>query len=321
MNWIDYQAMNKIPIIIDCDPGHDDALMLMLAFGCGMFDIRAVTVSAGNQTQAKTMNNALKILTLIGATDIPVYHGAEKPLFRDLVVADYAHGETGLDGPSLPTHTMAAQPMHAVEGMAAILAEAGSSITIVPTGPLTNIATLLLAYPHLKSKIERISLMGGGIFRGNMTPLAEFNIYADPEAAAIVFKAGVPITMCGLDATHKALVFQKDIELFRSLGNSAGTAAAGMMDFFSIFYRKNMPELDGGAPLHDPCAIAWLMNPGIFKTKSCYVDVETKGELTRGATVVDFYNVLNREPNAVVAYDIDRDEYINMLYNAIKVLP
>jgi pyrimidine-specific ribonucleoside hydrolase len=312
--------MNKIPIIIDCDPGHDDALMLMLAFGSGMFDIKAVTISAGNQTQEKTLSNALKILTLINA-DVPVYRGADKPLFQTLEVGDDIHGATGLDGPSMPASTISAEPITAFEGIAHILANSEEKIIIVPTGPLTNIATFLLAYPHLKNKIDRISLMGGGIFRGNMTPLAEFNIYADPEAAAIVFHSGIPITMCGLDVTHKALVFQKDIDLFRSLGNKTGIAAADMMDFFSIFYRKNRIELDGGTALHDPCAIAWLMNPGIFKTKYCYVDIETNGELTRGATVVDFYNVLHKEPNVLVAYDFDRDEFMNMLYNAIKNLP
>ncbi|WAC15074.1 nucleoside hydrolase [Dyadobacter pollutisoli] len=312
--------MNKIPIIIDCDPGHDDALMLMLAFGSGMFDVKAVTISAGNQTQEKTLANALKILTLIGA-NVPVYHGAEKPMFRDLEIADYVHGETGLDGPSLPAYTTKAEPITASEGIANILINATEKITIVPTGPLTNIAVFLLAYPHLKDKIERISLMGGGVFRGNMTPSAEFNIYADPEAAAIVFSCGLPITMCGLDVTHKALVFQKDIDLFRSLGNKSGNAAADLMDFFSIYYRKNRLELEGGAALHDPCAIAWLINPGIFKTKPCYVEVETKGELTRGKTVVDFYNVLHKEPNVLVALDIDREEYINMIYNAVKNLP
>jgi pyrimidine-specific ribonucleoside hydrolase len=312
--------MNKIPIIIDCDPGHDDALMLMLAFGSGMFDVKGVTISAGNQTQDKTLSNALKILTLVGA-NVPVYRGAEKPMFRDLIVGDEVHGETGLDGPSLPTYNTKAEPVTASEGIAAILTNATEKITIVPTGPLTNIAIFLLAYPHLKDKIERISLMGGGAFRGNMTPSAEFNIFADPEAAAIVFNAGLPITMCGLDVTHKALVFQKDIDLFRSLGNKSGTVAADLMDFYSRFYRKNRSELDGGAALHDPCAIAWLINPGIFKTKPCYVDIETKGELTRGKTVVDFYDVLHQEPNVLVVLDIDREEYINMIYNAIKNLP
>ncbi len=312
--------MKKIPLIIDCDPGHDDALMLMLAFGCGRFDIRAVTTSAGNQTQDKTLANALKILTLINA-NVPVYRGSEKPLFRNLIIADHVHGETGLDGPSLPQSVLKEQPVSAVEGIAQILTATDEKITIVPTGPLTNIATFLLAYPHLKDKIERISLMGGGIFRGNMTPLAEFNIFADPEAAQIVFQSGIPITMCGLDVTHKALVFQKDIDLFRSIGNKSGLATADLMDFFSIFYREHRTELDGGAALHDPCAIAWLINPDIFKSKPCFVDVEINGKLTTGTTVVDFYDVLQQQPNVEVVYDIDREQYMQMLYEAICRLP
>jgi pyrimidine-specific ribonucleoside hydrolase len=312
--------MKKIPVIIDCDPGHDDALMLMLAVGCGRFDIKGVTISAGNQTQDKTLNNALKILTLINA-GIPVYRGCEKPLFRDLIIADHVHGETGLDGPSLPLPAFAEEPISAVEGIAKILSETDEKITIVPTGPLTNIATFLLAYCYLKDRIERISLMGGGIFRGNMTPLAEFNIYADPEAAHIVFNSGVPITMCGLDVTHKALVFEEDIELFRSINNKSGHAAAELMDFFSIFYRESRSELDGGAALHDPCAIAWLIAPEIFQSKPCHVDVEISGKLTAGATVVDFYDVLDKQPNTEVVYDIDRKKYITMLYDAIKALP
>lgn len=312
--------MKKLPIIIDCDPGHDDALMLMLAFGSGHFDIKAVTTSAGNQTQEKTLSNALKILTLMGVR-VPVYRGCEKPLLRELIIADYVHGETGLDGPSLPIPAFDPESLTAVEGIAKILRESTEKITLVPTGPLTNIAVLFLTYPELKHKIERISLMGGGIFRGNITPLAEFNMYADPEAAEIVFKAGVPITMCGLDVTHKALVFQKDIDLLRSIGNETGKVAADLMDFFSIFYRTNRSELHGGAALHDPCAIAWLINPAMFKTQSCFVDVETSGKLTAGTTVVDFYHVLEKEHNAEVAYDIDREQYIQMLYQAIKNLP
>ena len=312
--------MKKIPVILDCDPGLDDALMLMLAFGSGRFDVKAITTSAGNQTQNKTLNNALRLLSLM-EVKVPVYRGCEKPLFRELLVSDYVHGETGMDGAILPKPTFTAEPISAVEGIASILSASNKKITIVPTGPLTNIATFLLAYPHLKHKIERISLMGGGIFRGNMTPLAEFNIFADPEAAHLVFKSGIPITMCGLDVTHKALVFQNDIELFRSIGNKTGIATAGLMDFFSIFYRENRTELDGGAALHDPCAIAWLIDPDMFKTKACFVDVETNGTLTTGTTVVDFYNVTGKAPNAEVAYDIDREKYIRLLYDAIKMLP
>ncbi len=312
--------MKKIPVIIDCDPGHDDALMLMLAYGSGRFDIKAVTTSAGNQTQDKTSLNAIKVLTLIGAT-IPVYRGCEKPLFRDLLTADHVHGESGLDSPTLPAPGFDIEPLTAVEGMAQILTHSAEKITLVPTGPLTNIATLLLAHPHLKEKIELISLMGGCISTGNMTPLAEFNIYVDPEAASIVFKSGIPITMCGLDVTHKALVFQEDIELLSSINNQSGRAAADLLEYFSIFYRNNRTELEGGAALHDPCAIAWLMNRDMFKSKPCFVDVELSGKLTTGTTMVDFYDVLHKTPNAEVVYDIDRKKYITMLYEAIKNLP
>jgi len=312
--------MKKLPIIIDCDPGHDDALMLMLAFGSGMFDVRAVTTSAGNQTQEKTLANTLKILSLIGA-NVPVYRGSDTPFFRNLVIAEYVHGESGLHGVDFAEETFKAESIMAVECIARILAESEEKITIVPTGPLTNIAAFLLAFPNLKHKIERISLMGGGIFRGNMTPLAEFNMYVDPEAASVVFKAGIPITMCGLDVTHKAVVYQKDIDLFRSIGNKTGAAAAGLLEFYSVFYRENRIELEGGAALHDPCAIAWLIDPGMFTSRACFVEVETKGELTSGATVVDFYNVMNRTPNAEVCYDINRENYIELLAAAIRNLP
>jgi pyrimidine-specific ribonucleoside hydrolase len=312
--------MKKLSILIDCDPGHDDAVMLMLAIGCNLFDIKAITTSAGNQTQSKTLKNALKILQLL-ETDIPVYKGCDKPLFRNLIIADYVHGEMGLDGPSLPEPTQQPEPLSAVEAMARILMDSPEKITIVPTGPLTNIATFLLAYPHLKPKIERISLMGGGAFRGNMTPTAEFNIYVDPEAAAVVFSSGVPITMCGLDVTHKALVFQEDINRFRAIGNKTGQVVAELMDFFSIFYRRERPELNGGAALHDPCAIAWLIDPTMFTSKPCYVAVETTGTLTTGTTVVDFFDILKQPPNTEVVYDIDRERYMNLIYEAVQKLP
>lgn len=312
--------MNKLPIIIDCDPGHDDAVMLMLAVGSNRFDIRAITTSAGNQTQQKTLTNALKIVNLLG-TDIPVYKGSDKPLFRELIIADYVHGEMGMDGPILPEPVRQHEPLPAIEAMATILRESQEKVTLVPTGPLTNIATFLLAYPDLKSRIERISLMGGGAFRGNITPTAEFNIYVDPEAAAVVFKSGVPITMCGLDVTHKALVFQEDIDRFRSIGNQAGNVFAELMDFFSIFYRSERPELEGGAALHDPCAIAWLIDPSMFTSKLCYVDVEVAGTLTRGTTVVDFFDVLKKTPTTTFVYDIDRKKYIDLIFNSIQALP
>ncbi|MBC7888743.1 MAG: nucleoside hydrolase [Ferruginibacter sp.] len=310
----------RLPIIIDCDPGHDDAIMLMLAFGSKLFDIKAVTISAGNQTQEKTLRNALRILTLIGAQP-PVYKGSEKPLFRDLIIADYVHGKSGIDGTDLPQPAFEAEEGLAIDAIARIVNSHHEKITLVATGPLTNIAGFLLSYPDSKSTIEKIVLMGGGISRGNYTPLAEFNIYVDPEAASLVFNSGIPIVMCGLDVTHKALFFKDDIELFRAIGNKTGKAVAELVDFFSVFYRQNRPELGGGAALHDPCTIAWLMAPSIFQSKQCHVDVEVSGKLTTGATVVDFYNLLKLKPNTEVVYDLDRKAFVKMLYDTIKTLP
>lgn len=311
---------NRLPLIIDCDPGHDDAIMLMLAFGCKLFDIRAVTISAGNQTQDNTLHNALRILTLIGEQP-PVFRGAEKPLQRDLIIADYVHGKTGLDGTDLPEPGFSAREETAVDAIAKTLQEADQKITLVATGPLTNIAGFLLKYPALKPRIEKIVLMGGSISRGNFTPLAEFNIYVDPEAASIVFNSGVPIVMFGLEVTHKALFFQDDIELFRAIGNKTGKAIAELVDFFSVFYRQHRPELGGGAALHDPCTIAWLIDPTMFQSKPCHVDVELTGTFTTGATVVDFYNLLQLPPNADVMFDVDRGAFVKLLYDTVSMLP
>ena len=310
----------RIPLLIDCDPGHDDAIMLMLAFGSRQFDIKAVTTCAGNQTQDKTLLNTLRVLTLIGE-QVPVYRGFEKPLFRELIIGDYVHGKSGIDGTELPPPGFSATAGSAINAIAAVLTNSEEPITIVATGPLTNIAAFLLSSPHLKSKIKQIVLMGGGITRGNYTPLAEFNMYIDPEAASIVFNAGVPLVMCGLDVTHKALFFQEDIDRFRNMGNNTGRTVAELVQFFSVFYRNNRPELGGGAALHDPCTIAWLLDPKIFKSKLCHVDVETKGNLTSGATVVHFYNLLKKQPNTEVIYDVDRQAFTDLLYNTIKTMP
>ena len=311
---------SRLPLVIDCDPGHDDAIMLMLAFGSKLFDIRAVTISAGNQTQTNTLYNALRILTLIGEQP-PVFKGAEKPLNRELIRADYVHGKTGLDGTELPDPGFHPQEESAVQAIGRLVKASKEKITIVATGPLTNIAGFLLLFPELKYNIEKIVLMGGSMTRGNYTPMAEFNIYVDPEAAAIVFNSGIPIVMCGLEVTHKALFFQDDIELFRSIGNKTGKALAELVDFFSVFYREHRPELGGGAALHDPCTIAWLIDPSMFQSKPCHVDVELTGELTTGATVVDFYNLLHLQPNVEVVYDLNRQAFVDLLFNTIKILP
>lgn len=273
--------MTSRPIICDCDPGHDDAISLILALSSSKLDVQAVTTSAGNQTPDKTLRNALRILTLLGRSDIPVAGGATKPLARELIIADNVHGESGLDGPELPEPDFAPLAMNAVELMAETLRKSEKKVVLNPTGPLTNIALLLANYPELHSKIDSIVLMGGAAAAGNWTPAAEFNIYVDPEAADIVFKSGIPIVMCGLDVTHEAYIVEQDIERVRTIDNPVAQCVAELLDFFMIYHRDPKWGLKG-APLHDPCTIAWLLAPELFIHQDCWVGIETKGEHTQG---------------------------------------
>ncbi|MGL6333584.1 pyrimidine-specific ribonucleoside hydrolase RihA [Aeromonas jandaei] len=306
-----------LPVILDCDPGHDDAIALILALASPELKVLAVTTSAGNQTPDKTLNNALRILTLLGRDDIPVAAGAPKPLARELIIADNVHGESGLDGPKLPDPAFAPQAMTGIELMARSLRESPEPVTLVPTGPLTNIALLLAAHPELKSKIARIVLMGGAAGAGNWTPAAEFNIYVDPEAADMVFKSGIPITMCGLDVTHEAQVMDEDIERVRAITNPVAQCVAGLLDFFMIYHRD--PKWGfAGAPLHDPCTIAWLLNPALFHGVECRVDIETRGEHTVGMTVVDRYGLSGKPANALVLLGLDRAGFIDLLVERLR---
>ncbi|MCX2533197.1 pyrimidine-specific ribonucleoside hydrolase RihA [Plesiomonas shigelloides] len=306
-----------LPIIIDCDPGHDDAIALILALASPKLNVLAVTTSAGNQTPDKTLRNALRILTLLGRHDIPVAGGAPKPLLRELIIADNVHGESGLDGPALPEPGFAPQALTAVELMAKTLRASAEPVTLVPTGPLTNIALLLSAHPELKAKIARIVLMGGSAGPGNWTPAAEFNIYVDPEAAEMVFSAGVPITMCGLDVTHAAQVMDEDIERIRAITNPIARTVAELLDFFMIYHRD--PKWGFvGAPLHDPCTIAWLLRPELFTGIECHVSVETQGQYTVGMTVVDRYRLSTHEPNATVLLGVERQGFIDLLVEQLQ---
>ncbi|MGL4764092.1 MAG: pyrimidine-specific ribonucleoside hydrolase RihA [Aeromonas sp.] len=306
-----------LPVILDCDPGHDDAIALILALASPELKVLAVTTSAGNQTPDKTLNNALRILTLLGRDDIPVAAGAPKPLARELIIADNVHGESGLDGPKLPDPAFAPQAMTGIELMARCLRESAEPVTLVPTGPLTNVALLLAAHPELKSKIARIVLMGGAAGAGNWTPAAEFNIYVDPEAADMVFKSGIPITMCGLDVTHEAQVMDEDIERVRAITNPVAQCVAGLLDFFMIYHRD--PKWGfAGAPLHDPCTIAWLLNPALFHGVECRVDIETRGEHTVGMTVVDRYGLSGKPANALVLLGLDRAGFIDLLVERLR---
>ncbi len=307
----------KIPVIMDCDPGHDDAIALIMAFSSEKIDIKAITTTAGNQTVEKTTLNALKIMTFLGA-EIPVAMGCSKPLFRDLIIAPEVHGETGLDGPVFPEKVYDKSSLHAVELMAKTIKESSEKITIIPTGALTNVALLLLTYPELTSNIKQISLMGGACWGGNWTPAAEFNILVDPEAAQIVFQSGIPVIMSGLDVTHKAIIKREDTERFRKIGTKAAILVAELLDFFAKFHDENFDF--GGSPLHDPCAVAFLIAPELFTTKKCHVDIETKGKLTTGATVVDYYDVLKKNKNVEVVFEINREGFVDLIAELLEKL-
>lgn len=301
-----------LPIILDCDPGHDDAIAIVLALASPELDVKAITSSAGNQTPEKTLRNVLRMLTLLQRQDIPVAGGARKPLMRELIIADNVHGESGLDGPALPEPDFAPQSVTAVELMAKTLRESPQPVTIVATGPQTNVALLLNSHPELHDKIARIVMMGGAMVLGNWQPAAEFNIYVEPEAAEIVFQSGIPVVMAGLDVTHRAQIHGLDIERFRQLGNPVATIVAELLDFF-MEYHKDAKWGFTGAPLHDPCTIAWLLKPELFTSVERWVGVETQGKYTQGMTVVDYYFLTGNQPNTTVLLDVDREGFVDLL--------
>ena len=305
--------MSKIPIILDGDPGHDDAIAWVFAKADPGLDIRLVSSVAGNQTIEKTTYNMRRICTLLGI-DAPQVRGAVKPVTADPVTAGNWHGDSGLDGPVIPEPVYPLEDMPAVDLMAKVILESEEPVIIFPTGPLTNIAQLLMIHPEVKDKIRRISLMGGGVTHGNWKPAAEFNIVEDPEAAWTVFHSGIPITMCGLDVTEKAIIRPDDFPRIRGVGNQAAEIVTGWLEFF---YKYPMGIGYDGAPVHDPCAVLAVTHPEIFTMKDYYVDIELGGEYTRGATVADFKGGLGKEPNATVVLSIDRDRYIDLLVEAL----
>lgn len=302
------------PIIIDCDPGHDDAIALLLAFARPeLVKVLAVTIVAGNQTLEKTVKNALKVLSFAGV-QCEVAAGYDQPLIRPLEIADAVHGESGLDGPDLPEPTFAASTKHGVQTIIDQVRQSPDKVTIVPTGPLTNVAAALIGAPDIKKNIERIVLMGGAAREGNWTPAAEFNILVDPEAASVVFQSGVPITMVGLDVTHQAQVMTSEVELLLNSGNKVGVMVGELLEFFGEFH-KTMGF--AGMPLHDPLAMAAVLDPTIVETEFLPVSVETQGQYTTGRTVVDFYGVTGKKPNVDVALKVDRDRFVQMVIDAM----
>ncbi|OMD70680.1 nucleoside hydrolase [Paenibacillus odorifer] len=304
------------PIIIDCDPGHDDAIAILLAIANSeKLDLRGITTVGGNQILDKITKNALKVISFVNA-DIPVAKGAAGPLFGKLVTGEEAHGESGMDGPLLPPSKFRPVEQGAVEFMLNIIRSSEEKITLVPMAPLTNIALLITAYPEIKDRIEKISLMGGGISYGNVTSTAEFNIYVDPEAARIVFESGIPITMSGLDVTDKAAIFEDEILALKERG-PVSTMVGELLDFYSI-YGKKMGYV--GSALHDPCAVAWLLHPELFESEHLYVTVETEGKLTRGMTVADRRKKTDRPANVQVLVGVDREAFMKLIFDSLEKL-
>ena len=308
-------------IIIDTDPGQDDAVAILLALASPELEVLGITAVAGNVPLSLTEANARRILELTGRTDVPVFAGCDTPLGRQLVTAEHVHGQSGLDGIELPLPTMPLQRQHAVDFIIDTLRrEPEGSVTLVPIGPLTNVATALQRAPDIAPRIARIVLMGGAYFEvGNITPAAEFNIYVDPEAARIVFRSGVPITVLPLDATHQALTSQEWITQMREMPNRCGPAVASWTDFFERYDKEKYGNK--GAPLHDPCAVAWLLRPELFDGRQINVEIETQGEFTTGMTVADWWGVTDRPTNALFIRSVNRDALFELMSARIARLP
>ena len=306
-------------IIIDTDPGQDDAVGILLALASPEVEVLALTTVAGNVPLDLTSRNARIVCEIAGRPDIPVHAGCDAPLSRPLVTAEHVHGKSGLDGIALFQPASALAPGHAVDAIIDILRrEPEGSVTLVAMGPLTNLATAFRRAPDIVPRLREIVLMGGAYFEvGNITPAAEFNIYVDPEAAQIVFAAGAPLTVLPLDVTHKALTSRNWIEQMRASG-PVGRAVAGWTDFFERYDREKYGA--EGAPLHDPCTIAWLIQPDLFAGRHINVEIETQGAFTTGMTVADWWRVTGRPANALFLRDVDRDGLFTLLAQRITGL-
>ncbi|WP_386681473.1 nucleoside hydrolase [Loktanella sp. R86503] len=307
-------------IIIDTDPGQDDAVAILLALASPELEVLGITAVAGNVPLALTQKNARIVCELAGRSDITVYAGCDAPLLRKLVTAEHVHGKTGLDGPQMTDPVMPLQTQHGVDYIIDTLRSAPSgTITLCPLGPLTNIAQAFRKAPDIIARVQEIVLMGGAYFEvGNITPAAEFNIYVDPEAAAEVFAAGVPLVVMPLDVTHKALTTQARVDAFSAMGTRVGDMVAAWTNFFERFDKEKYGS--EGAPLHDPCVIAYLLQPDLFKGRHINVMVETGSDLTLGMTVADWWRVTDRAPNAMFMGDLDTDGFFTLLTDRLARL-
>lgn len=302
-------------IILDCDPGHDDAIGILLAARSPALKLEAITTVAGNQSVDKTSRNALKVCALAGIRDVPIAAGMDRPMVREPHVAAEIHGQSGLDGPNLPEPDIPLAPLHAVDLLIESLLASDGELTLVATGPLTNIATAMRREPRIVPKIRRIVLMGGSTGLGNWTPAAEFNIYVDPEAAHVVFTCGRPITMIGLDVTHSAQATPDVRERIRALGTPVGRLVDELLEFFAETYLRvfGFPA----PPVHDPCAVAAVIDPTLVRTKPMRVDIELRGEFTAGRTVCDVYGTTGRPANAEVGVGIDLPRFWDLLIETL----
>jgi purine nucleosidase len=309
----------KRPIIIDCDPGQDDAIGLLLAMSSpDELDILGVTTVAGNVPLALTERNARQVRDIAGRSDVPVYAGCSKPMLRDLITAEKVHGKTGIDGIEIVEPRESPADQHAVDFIVDTLSAAGKDlITLVTMGPLTNIGQAFTKDSSIIEKVEQIVLMGGAMREaGNHSPSAEFNILVDPHAADIVFRCGRPITVMGLDVTHQVLATPERRDRIRTIDNEAARATVGMLDFFNRHDTVKYGSM--GAPLHDPCTIAFLMKPDLFEGKLCNISVETESELTMGNTAVDFWHVTDRPKNATWIHAVDADGFYDLLIERLS---
>ena len=313
--------MTKLPIIIDTDPGIDDAMMLTVAFAnSDVFDVRLVTTCSGNISQQKTNYNARSFLSYIGV-DVEIARGLEQPLFRELEVAEDIHGESGFGRVTFPAPTLPMSERPAIVAMLETIMTSDEKITIVATGPLTNVAALLLAHPEVKSKLARISWMGGAAVGGNMSPSAEFNAYVDPHAAEIVFRSGVPIVMSGLDVTHKAFVTPEEAKQILAIGTEFAEKAYQLVTYYLDVVKGTPFHAEGYDQVlhfHDVCAVMYLLKPELFKGQDCYVEMALEG-ITAGATVVDYTNRSGKAQNVHVLHTVDREAFVAEFMKAVKV--
>lgn len=308
--------MQKEKIILDCDPGHDDAVAIMLAAINPKIELLGITVVAGNQKLEKTVNNALKVCNHLNL-DVPVFSGMSRPMIREQLIADDIHGETGLDGPKFEELKIKAEDKHAVNFIIDTLMNSDEKITLVPTGPLTNIGMAIRFEPRIIEKINRIVLMGGSYQLGNMTPAAEFNILADPDAAHIVFSSGVKVVMMGLDLTRQASATKEVVEKIKSLNNKASKLFVDLMEFFAAS-QKNVFGWSA-PPVHDPTTIAYIIDPECIEVKPMFCEIELWSERSYGRTLCDYFGILKKEPNVDVAVKLDFDRFWNLIYENLKL--